>query len=438
MSRCLRSGFPCGMVLVLLTLHAGGDVRLDGRVLVDDKGPFLGLGATYMNALHDAKFNPARLRQELDDLKRHGFNFIRVLSMVGYHGFWDGYEIAPVAFVNRDGKTVSAWPDYDDQLAGLLDVAASYGLRTEITIFADAQLMPDVETRLAHMDRILRIVNERRDKVLMLEVANEAWQNGFPGDEGEEQLRAFGAYLKARTPLLVALSSPPDTSVDGLRTLYDASQADLATVHLSRDTRTEEGPWLPVRDSWRVGHALAIPASSNEPIGPGSSVASDDEPARLAGAAIFAYMAGLPIYVFHSNAGIRGARSFSEVRGADGFSALTRLLPADLPNWPRRDLARDDFPVKPALKRSTVGEVVGVEGCLYGPGAIRDHRFVAALMGVPPDGVHVTIIHSLQFTVYDALTGEVMGEYRGRSGDVVRVRGSQGVVIVQSVLDRPQ
>lgn len=435
MRSLLRSRIRWGMALVLMAMHAGADVRLDGRALADDQGPFLGLGATYMNALHDAKFKPERLRHELDWLKRHGFNFIRVLSMVGYHSFWEGYEIAPVDFVNRDGKSVAAWPDYEAQLLGLIDAADACGLRTEITLFADAQIMPDVEARRAHMDRILRIVNSRRDKVLMLEVANEAWQNGFPGDDGEAQLRAFGAYLKARTPVLVALSSPPDTSVDGIRRLYAPSKADLATVHFSRDTRSEEGPWLPVRDCWRMGHALDIPVASNEPIGPGSSVASDDEPARLAGAAVFAYVAGLPIYVFHSAAGIRGAKSFSEIRSAESFAALPRLLPADLPNWTRRDLARDDFPVKAPLRRSTEGEVVGREGCLYAPGAIRDNRFFAAFMDVPQDGVDVTLTRTLRFTAYDVLSGQIVGEHEARSGDVVHLRGGQGVLVIQGVLE---
>jgi hypothetical protein len=37
--------------------------------------------------------------------------------------------------------------------------------------------------------------------VILLEVANEAWQNGFPGAQGIADLREFGKYLADRTSI---------------------------------------------------------------------------------------------------------------------------------------------------------------------------------------------------------------------------------------------
>ncbi len=64
----------------------------NGRSLSDDRGPFLGVGASCFQALRHTKFDRARLEANLALLAEHGFNYLRVLSMVG----WDGLEIAPV------------------------------------------------------------------------------------------------------------------------------------------------------------------------------------------------------------------------------------------------------------------------------------------------------------------------------------------------------
>src|SRR5699024_10051720 len=148
-----------------------------------------------------AKHDRARLEADLEFLSRCGFNYYRMLSMVGYHPAWEGLEIAPAAGVNRRGKRVEAWPDYWAQLRGLVDLAYDkYGVRTQITILADAQLMPEKPARVEHMRRLLEeVVAGREQKVILLEVANEAWQNGFPGKEGVADLREFAKYLGDRT-----------------------------------------------------------------------------------------------------------------------------------------------------------------------------------------------------------------------------------------------
>ena len=101
-------------------------------------------------------------------------------------------------------------------------------------------------------------------------------------------LRAFTQSLADRTDVSVAITSNDDTSDPGIISLYQGSAADLATVHFSRNTRTAEGGWLPVRDCYRAGHLPGVPpVSSNEPIGPGSSVGSKDDPIKLCAAAVF-------------------------------------------------------------------------------------------------------------------------------------------------------
>ncbi len=210
-------------------------VRLQDHSLCDDGGPFLGLGASYFQALHDAKYDRARLSQNLALLASKGFNYVRTLSMVS----WDGLEIAPVTFTNRLGRVVPGWPDYWQHFRDLIDLAGQHGLRVEVTIFADAQhVMPDRSLRRVHLDGILANLAGREGHLMHLEVANEAWQNGFPGTQGIQELRAYTKYLAERTPVLVAITSPDDTSNEGITSLYQGSAASLATVHFSRDART--------------------------------------------------------------------------------------------------------------------------------------------------------------------------------------------------------
>src|SRR5690606_21118221 len=139
--------------------------------------------------------------------------------------------------------------------------------------------------------------------------ANEAWQNGFEGDQGVADLRSLARLLNDRTRVPVAITSNHHDSFDGL---YRKSGVDLATWHFSRDRRSLEG-WQPVVDCW--DYALrpgCPPVVSNEPIGPGSSVDAERDPIRLVMAPAFAYVAGLPSYVFHCEAGVAGRTKFEE------------------------------------------------------------------------------------------------------------------------------
>jgi hypothetical protein len=239
-----------------------GRVRVVGHSLADDGGPFLGLGVSYFPALWRCKHDRQRLQSDLAFLSRQGFNYYRMLSMVGWYGAWSGREIAPVSFTNRDGKRVDAWPDYWQQLRSLIDLAWDrFGLRTQITIFADAQLMPGKGARIEHLRRLLAEVLPRREhKIMLLEVANEAWQNGFPGDQGVAELREFTKYLAGRTQIPVAITSNHEGS---FRDVYAGSAADIATWHFSRD-RSKDGGWKPVYDCWDVADLPGCPPGEQQ------------------------------------------------------------------------------------------------------------------------------------------------------------------------------
>jgi hypothetical protein len=282
--------------------------------------------------------------------------------------------------------------------------------------------MPAKAVRLAHLDGILANLAGREDRVMHLEVANEAWQNGFSGPEGVRDLRAFAKYLADRTPVLVAITSNDDTSNDGIVALYRGSAADLATVHFSRDTRTPEGGWLPVHDCYRAGKLPGVPSvMSNEPIGPGSSVAAESDPLKLCSAAVFAYLANLPGYVFHSRTGIYGYEKccppsgdrmrFEDTPGIDAFHHLRHILPPDLASWTRNNgiEPRAPFTVfcngKPNQYWQDAGQ--STDGCVRNIGSSKGSEFVCLPMGILGGGLTLEARRSAQCQVFNPLTGVV-------------------------------
>lgn len=364
----------------------GGLVRLSGNAFVDDGGPFLARSATMMWAAWAYRHDRPRLEDNLAFLSARGFHGIRALGVVGdpaARDYWDGREIDP------------HWPDYAEVIAGLTDLAwDEYGLRIEWTLIGDGQItVPTPEDRAALVDAFIAMSQGREEKILHFELANESWQNGFPGDEGIAELRALTSSMRDRTEILVAASAPPSSLDCGqIAAIYgDPQVADLATIHFDRDIGQVDGPWRPVWQPWTYASCgLATVATNNEPIGPGASVATDDDPERLAAAAAATWISGLPHYVFHSHAGVRGDEDFSTVPGIDALAGLDAALPADLAAWTRREL---DDPAGPLVVFAEAGgepvpdvtwpELAGAQsGVVAAPGAESGDEFVVLLLGI--------------------------------------------------------
>ena len=423
--------------------RGANSVWLNGKSFCDDTGPFLGLGVSYFQALRDAKYDRQRLNRNLALFAAKGFNYVRVFSMVS----WEGLEIAPVTFTNRAGRVIAAWPDYWQQFRELLAAAGQHGLRAEVTVFADAQyVMPAKAVRQTHLDSILTAIAGRESQVMHLEVANEAWQNGFPAAQGRADLRAFTQYLADRTRVPVAITSSDDTSDQGIGALYRGSAADLATVHFSRDTRTPEGGWLPVRDPYRTGNLPGVPpVSSNEPIGPGSSVNSEADPIKLCAAAVFAYLANLPAYVYHSRAGVYGyARCcppaggedrFEDSPGINAYEHLRRILPPDLASWTRHDGLEPSAPFTVFCdgqpNRYWPGTNRPASGCHRNIGSAKGGEFVCFPMGILGGGVTLEARRPLQFRVFHPLTGAVVSNLTLNTGSRFTLPQGPGAFILR-------
>jgi hypothetical protein len=333
------------------TLHAPvigrrGPVRLEGHAFADDGGPWLSFGTTLFWALWGEKHDPARLDLNLAYAARNGVDYIRILSMVGAAS-WEERVIDP------------KWPDYWQVVDRLVDRAARHGLRLQVTVFADAQvMMPNDGDRDRWADAWAARVSRQPERFTVLEAANEAWQNGFPETA---PLARITKRLNDQTRVLVAPSAPacgthPEHAetaeqkacVDEWRQL--ASVSDLMTPHFDRDVSKADGYDRPIRQPWEMlfgPRELGVQSYvNNEPIGPQSSVASDDDPERLAMAAAVTWLTQGAAYTLHTGAGIRGGSAFDLSRGRSAnlwevphidatFAAIAKaraLLPANLPN----------------------------------------------------------------------------------------------------------
>jgi hypothetical protein len=415
--------------------HSGANnVLMQGNSLADNNGPFLGLGFTYMRSLQRCKYDRSRFQSDIAAMAGKGFNYQRILSMVS----WTGMEIAPISF-----SGVPAWSDYWSQFDYDIDYAYdNYGVRTEVTIFADAQIcMPNDSDRYAHMDTILAHCNARSEKIVQIEVANEGFKNGFPD---ETVTRSFCQYLAARTSIPVSITSPLDGSDTGIQSLYGNGPADIATVHLSRDLGGISGHWEPVIDCWRLANLYpgVPPVSSNEPIGSGSSVATEDHPIHLCSAGAFAWIANLPMYVYHSKAGTSGVDAggnpvgFEQTAGFDAYQYLRSIIPPDAASWIRNDGIESAAPFTvycngQANKYWT--DVPGAStGCHRNIGGRKGIEFICFTHGVLGGGVKLEARQQTTFKVYNALTGAVVMDVTTKNaGQQINLPGSAEAYIIK-------
>jgi hypothetical protein len=216
--------------------------------------------------------------------------------------------------------------------------------------------------------------------------------------------------------------------------VYANSAADIATWHFSRDRGTDAG-WKPVYDCWDFGERAGFPpVSSNEPIGPGSSVNTEREPIHLVAAAAFAFVAKLPMFVFHCEAGVFGKSRFEETPAIDQFGPLLRLLPPDLPNWKRND---GKSPLSPFVvfakgepDRYWPEVEASPDGCVRNIGSRNGKRFVCVPIGIKPGGLQLEARQALRFSAFDPLTGESLHSATMRAGERLTLAPGPGALLL--------
>jgi hypothetical protein len=333
-------------------------VRGDRRAFVDAGGPFLARGASLFWALWGYQHDRERLGRNLSTLRDWGFDYIRVLGVVGAPGERPGPVCGPrVSGCDswRDRRLDPTASTYPQDIADLTDWAyKNYGLRIQWTIFGGTEYAPTPAARLRVVETFGEMSRGREHAIFAFEIANESFQNGFGGDAGQRELRDLAKILKSRSTNLVALSSPANGTCEAAQTLYRDSVADLATLHIGRVGTADDEHWSALGDLGNLHTCSGIPAlkSSNEPIGPESSVVSMDDPLALSAMALMTYGSGIGAFVLHTGPGVRGGGEADLARGrrrnlwelptaagvAAGLETIVRVVPGDFANWSKRDV----------------------------------------------------------------------------------------------------
>jgi hypothetical protein len=381
-----------------------GLVRLAGRVFIDDDGPYLAVGASLFWALWGYQNDRQRLEQHLDYFAARGVDYVRVFAVIGPR--WSDRIVDPR---NRS---------WDGDLAGLLDLAFSRGLRVELTIWQDTDLTPD---RMAIIDRVAAVVSPRPQTIQYFEICNEGYADTsrFPsGWPGEAQVLANALW--AKTPHVVAVTSPAAMDPAAIATWYGQTSANLMTPHLPREATGDGliGEWRYVRQTWDPQLVSNLAWTNDEGKGPQSSVDEDDDPLRLTMYAGFTWLCGGAGFVLHTGAGVGGGDQASLARGRvanlwevtnieqtlPAIQTMRRLLPPDLPNWSRHNANRN-FPGYPF----DIDRLVPL---------IEAGLLIRAFAATAPDGrlivmpivaqvdVPFTARSAMHIDVYDPMTGE--------------------------------
>ena len=204
-----------------------------------------------------------------------------------------------------------------------------------------------------------------------------------------------------------------------------------------------------MRDPYRAGNLPGVPpVSSNEPIGPGSSVSSESDPIKLCSAAVFAYLANLPAYVYHSRAGVYGyvrccppaggEDRFENTAGINAYRFIRQILPPDLASWTRNDGLEPSAPLTvfcnnqpnrywPEASRPT-------DGCVRNIGSVKGSEFVCFPMGILGGGVTLQARRPVRFQVFNPLTGAVVSNLTLNAGDRFTLPQGPGAYICKGTM----
>jgi hypothetical protein len=181
----------------------------------------------------------------------------------------------------------------------------------------------------------------------------------------------------------------------------------------------------------------ALPVgSNNEPIGPGASVASEEEPVRLVAGAITTFVSNLPLHVFHSSAGVRGDTDLWEMSGADAFVHVNDIVPADIASWTRKNAHWPDAPFRVYAEEN--GQLVpdamwpdlgaATAGAVRAYGSVNGNDFFVFPIGIL-DHLRIEARQNMAFDVIDPMTGEVISSHVLAAGEQIELAGHEALAL---------
>lgn len=279
-----------------------GITRAEGNRILDDNGYYFGLGHTNFTALDLWANERDRCREHLSFYSRLGCNYTRV--------------IACLQRVEEDGtaRYIDPYSDrYQYLLADYLDTAwKEYGLQTELTLIGGFAGRDPVTVA----NIIAPVLKDRNELIFNSEMVNE-WTLNHEGIT-LDTMKQMADIIRAVCPQnIVMLSDAEGFTLEQLRSgILLSESANAMSVHLDRGFG-DDG-WKSCRQPWDW-RDLQFVISSNEPIGPRSSVSEETDPLRLAMLRATCIISGINSFVFHNGNCVANYPAPSRNRGANAW-----------------------------------------------------------------------------------------------------------------------
>lgn len=417
-----------GPTLAVLKRH--GRVRANGRAFIDDDGEFNPLGSSFFWLVWGQKFDADRMDANLQFLARRQFDYIRIFAEVD-GGDLNSADGAKVGWTDR--AIDPAWPDYVEQLGAAIDHAYDqHGLRVDLTVIAGGT--GRVREAAAGVEAAIKAGREH--KILALQIANE---DNLPDVALRDELTR---HFMAAFPWM-QVSAFSSRRGDVLKDLLARGVGNSITPHTDRDTKGD-GNWRQVRQIYDFKD-FAVTCRNDEPPGPQSSVATQEEPIHLAMTRAMSIIMGCAAYTFHPGAGIRGGgkadlalgrpANFWESPNIDAqiaaLVAVGKLIPTDAANWTKEGSHWAGNPLVADMYLDEKGADHGVIA-LYA--AHADSRFVVLPQGIR-EFVTITSKSAAIVDVFSPLTGEKLHAFTVAAGGAFTLSGPErgglgGYVIV--------
>ena len=409
-------------------------VMSPGAHFEHDTGEVLPVGLTYFGALEQRKFYPAEYQRQLAAIAAAGYQFARVLFAVGGHPCWNNHEVPSHDITRADGVRIGGWADYEEQVLGLGRDFAAVELQVFVlsgdlaNVFAGD---PDHAARWAR--RVGELLSVSGVRVAFVDV-NEAWQNWVTGaapspDEVNRYL--IQPFLAGYDKPTIALRSVGlgGESTDSL----NRWAGDIVQKHGHRGDYPQDHTSA-VRHARGVFYAGDGPIPDrrvgleSEPVGPGASGTSLDDPEAIALLAAANFAGGFG-FTFHSSAGVRAwlGETIDEMPGFTVVPRVHRYLPPNL-------MSAYTLRVHGGLPGSPLTDADGFPGENRVDSVLTEdgRRFVALVYG--EDGYTRLLARvPVRFSIITPDTGEAHS-FTLQAGETLDVHYRAGRVLVGEVL----
>lgn len=323
--------FPLALAGTAPTPGAFTPVRRWGRALGDDLGPIPFIGVSRFYHGHAMTHDRDRVLRDNDSDAMAGYHYKRVMYQVGSLDPGD-YWAGVVADQND--------PRHAESVRWDLEQCRQRGLRVLATLIGKGNGMDRQRNRREYVARMAHILKDYPDVVITTEIMNEPWMFGEATAEDLQEL--VGVYRSIHNTDLVATGSYWDAPGVPFIDQWRRTQGPIGLIHLDRDQTRSEMQDRPWRQPWDIG-LLNQPWIDNEPIGPGSSVASERRAEVLRSHRLVALISGAVATCFHPDEGIRGFGNAQDVPGYRECPRATRFLSPNVANGEKQN-ANANFP----------------------------------------------------------------------------------------------